>query len=956
TCNLKPQSPSGVKGWVKFVKPVPPEIDEWTHFLHGADGNAVAQDTVVGPPKYLKWKGGPLWGRSHEEMGVLNAMVTSGGRLFYIMDEGSIASVRLPAKWRLVARDAFNGVVLWKREVSSWTDNLRPFRTGPAHLNSRVVAAGDVVYATLGLDQPVTALDAATGKTIRSYPGTEYTEEIIHEKGVLYLVVGTSEFDSESYEDREGNVNSWLKGAFGGDYLRRRGEPKASSKRFVAAVDAKTGSMLWKKEDLDAKLVLPLSLVVGNGKVYFKSTEAVLALDAKTGKQLWRTGRKALVERYAWAVPTVVIHNDVLLVSDMDAKDATRTVPNSIKFLVRATMTRAPAPRLAAYDANSGKELWGKRSSFGFHAPADLFVINDELWLGRGDIGYDLKTGEKKTSANAKYPKTGMSHFRCHRFKATSKYILRSHAGVEYFSVEDGFVGNNSWVRGTCQHGIVPANGLLYATPHACACFAMVKINGLNAIAAEREAGSVKREAKERLEKGPAFTSINHQPSTINHSTWPTYRGDAARTGVAKTKIPVAVKPLWQADIKGKLTQPVVSGGKLLVASIDEHTVYALDSESGKKKWSYTAGGRVDSAPTIYNGRAFFGCADGWLYAVDIETGKLAWRFNAAPENRRISILGQLESPWPLHGSVLIDDGYIYIGAGRSSFLDGGIQVYKLNPVDGKVMAKNVIFSPDQETGFQADEDIWSFGMVGTRLDVMTSDGGSIYMGNVRLDKDCKELPNNVPHLLSLLGFLDDTWFYRGYWMFGTRLQGERNSGFGGWPNEPRYGAPAGRILSVDADKIYGYGRIGYSNMGPWKMGEKDNSRMFSCGYSRKPVESSTDNSKGKRKAPPKFYWQTNIPIHVFSMVAGGKGIAVAGPLDLEKPVGGDDPMELENPAEALAALEGKMGNKLMILSPDNGKTISEYDLPASPVWDGMAVADGKIFISLKNGTVVCWE
>ena len=43
----------------KTVKPVPQEIDEWTHYLHGADGNAVAEDTVVGPPRRLQWTAGP---------------------------------------------------------------------------------------------------------------------------------------------------------------------------------------------------------------------------------------------------------------------------------------------------------------------------------------------------------------------------------------------------------------------------------------------------------------------------------------------------------------------------------------------------------------------------------------------------------------------------------------------------------------------------------------------------------------------------------------------------------------------------------------------------------------------------------------------------------------------------------------------------------------------------------
>ena len=43
--------------------------------------------------------------------------------------------------------------------------------------------------ATLGIDGPVSAIDAATGETIRTYRGTEATEEMIVADGVLFLVV-----------------------------------------------------------------------------------------------------------------------------------------------------------------------------------------------------------------------------------------------------------------------------------------------------------------------------------------------------------------------------------------------------------------------------------------------------------------------------------------------------------------------------------------------------------------------------------------------------------------------------------------------------------------------------------------------------------------------------------------------------------------------------------------------
>ena len=74
--------------WKKTVKPWPDEIDEWSHYLHDATGNAVAHDRVVSAPQRMRWIAGPIWSRSHEYDASLCAMVSSGGRLFYILDEG----------------------------------------------------------------------------------------------------------------------------------------------------------------------------------------------------------------------------------------------------------------------------------------------------------------------------------------------------------------------------------------------------------------------------------------------------------------------------------------------------------------------------------------------------------------------------------------------------------------------------------------------------------------------------------------------------------------------------------------------------------------------------------------------------------------------------------------------------------------------------------------------------
>ena len=56
---------------------------------------------------------------------------------------------------------------------------------------------------------------------------------------------------------------------------------------------------------------------------------------------------------------------------------------------------------------------------------------------------------------------------------------------------------------------------------------------------------------------------------------------------VAVCAAPKALNTKWTADIGGRLTQPVVAGGMVFVASIDAHTVHALDAANGERLDGY---------------------------------------------------------------------------------------------------------------------------------------------------------------------------------------------------------------------------------------------------------------------------------------------------------------------------------------------------------------------------------
>jgi hypothetical protein len=83
------------EGWKQHEKPWPASMDEWTHYYYDAKGNAASKDSEVGPPERLQWLGSPRWSRHHDRMASMSAKVSSRGRLFYIMDEGSHRARRL---------------------------------------------------------------------------------------------------------------------------------------------------------------------------------------------------------------------------------------------------------------------------------------------------------------------------------------------------------------------------------------------------------------------------------------------------------------------------------------------------------------------------------------------------------------------------------------------------------------------------------------------------------------------------------------------------------------------------------------------------------------------------------------------------------------------------------------------------------------------------------------------
>jgi len=919
-------------GWNKTVKPWPENIDQWTHYLHGPDNNAVAHDTVVGPPRHMQWLGGPRWTRTHHKLCSISSVVTTGGRIFYILDEGPAANPGLPGKWSIIARDAFSGVLLWKKPLESWTWHAIRFRSGPPQVTRLLVGAEDRLYAPLGLNSPVSAMDAVTGETVKTYENTEGAEEIILTDGTLLVLKG-----SPVAEHAVGHR------AFAG-------KVKFPNEKTIVAIDTRTGEELWKWSDPDAN-PRPETLGSDGKSVYVQINESVTCLELKSGKERWTFGERGTNKRnrMSYGRYTLVAVDGVVLCN---------LVGN-----------------LTAISAEDGKKLWQCKAGGGFHSPLDIFVIDGQVWQGLHvsdsvspppvyDFSEcrDLHTGEvsRENQVMVDLQTTG-HHHRCYREKATDRYIITGKRGIEMMGLAGENHSRNNWVRGACQYGILPANGLLYAPSHSCGCYMESKLWGFWALAADRSAASDpgRRVADEkRLEKGPAYGKKDRAGSETTES-WPQYRHDPLRSGVAGTVLPAKLEQAWKTDIGGRLTQPVIAGGKVVLASVNENAVVALDEKTGKVIWRYVAGGRVDSPPAIFGGRVLFGSADGRVHCLGLGEGKLVWRFLAAPADVRAVALNQVESLWPVHGSVLVLNGVAYCAAGRSTWLDGGIDLYGLDPATAEVVHRTHFQSEhpeyeenkegarrdhvtriDQNTTdyktFLAPDLSDAFSMAGgTVADVLVSDGKNVFMHHVKFNANLEKQEKMSRHLFSTSGLLDDTENHRSHWVLGTGDFSRVPVAYswivnGNGRRNPTIAVPTGLMMVYDDHTLWAVQKKYY-------LVEQEN-RPFSDDEKFLP-----DFRSIPRTEVNKSRWRAKLSLRPRAMLKSGDHLVIGG---MPAVGSADDPY---------AAYEGRTSGIILVASTKDGSPVAEYEIDSPAVWDGMSAAGGMLFLSTTDGSVRCF-
>ncbi|MEO2032233.1 MAG: PQQ-binding-like beta-propeller repeat protein [Planctomycetaceae bacterium] len=114
--------------------------------------------------------------------------------------------------------------------------------------------------------------------------------------------------------------------------------------------------------------------------------------------------------------------------------------------------------------------------------------------------------------------------------------------------------------------------------------------------------------------------------------------------------------------------------------------MHCVELKSGRTVWSFVTGAPIRLAPTVTDGRVYFGSDDGHVYCLDAEDGGLVWQFRAGPAEDWLLARGQMISRWPVRSGVLVADGVAYFGAGIFPHED--VQMYAVHAANGAVIWK----------------------------------------------------------------------------------------------------------------------------------------------------------------------------------------------------------------------------------------------------------------------------
>lgn len=642
--------------FLKSVKPTQTGTDEWTHQWHGTDGSLTTEDKQVDVPTGLQWLSGPLFAMAGRKSST-QTLVSSGGVNFYVTQNviDNVGKPKEEMRQFLVARDAYNGIEIWKRH---WDG---PFVTGNGETNARMIASPNLLWAVTANDT-VSCFDPKTGDVLGGLALDCHIETILHDNSDLLIESSSAiicvddQLRGEKWRYEGGNL-SGLTIADQQCYLLRSGRSADGQfKHELIGLDPATGNERFRTNTQPHVTAARLRINFARDGLVALQAHGSLHLFNDKGDHLWSKSTEARPGK-----------------TYVDERFVGHFYRNGLIWML---------------SENSPRESRGQNVWYG-------------LKTQTGEIERTLKT-------QGAWPQTATpAKMGCQNLLASDRYIIIPRQST-FIDFESGEKRSFKFTRGGCGLGFVSANGLMYSHPHACGCFSEA-VRGFMGMHSEP--------VSSLLEADDSHTRLTYRfrptlEKTTDKAEWPIYRsngerGAYAEAGLADCGGEGCLQKRWQVSISnrdGKFSQnawalrtgnrvsaSTVADGSVFVADVDAGRLCALDLVTGEMKWEFWAAGRIDSPPTVQDGVCLFGSHDGCVYCLNAADGQMAWKYRVASADRRIVAFGGVESAWPVAGTVLIKGDRIYAAAGRAPDADGGLRVVALQLQSGELAWEQAI-------------------------------------------------------------------------------------------------------------------------------------------------------------------------------------------------------------------------------------------------------------------------
>ncbi|MGD9714137.1 MAG: PQQ-binding-like beta-propeller repeat protein, partial [Thermomicrobiales bacterium] len=119
----------------------------------------------------------------------------------------------------------------------------------------------------------------------------------------------------------------------------------------------------------------------------------------------------------------------------------------------------------------------------------------------------------------------------------------------------------------------------------------------------------------------PAVTDEQTQ-----EADWPTWKGDAARTGAADAGPTGQPIELWRFQAQGPCDEPPIVVDQTAYVGCSETSLYALSTIDGNERWRFVAEGPIRGSVAHANSTVYVTDSTGRLYAIDSSSGEELWR------------------------------------------------------------------------------------------------------------------------------------------------------------------------------------------------------------------------------------------------------------------------------------------------------------------------------------------